>query len=46
MQGYRQSSQVWNASRFVLMNAGELPSRPRSRPAAGWRWCNRWISSG
>ncbi|MBP1634868.1 MAG: valyl-tRNA synthetase [Acidobacteria bacterium] len=44
MQGYRQFiNKIWNASRFVLMNAGELPSRPEIAAGARLALVHRWI---
>jgi valyl-tRNA synthetase len=44
MQGYRQFiNKIWNASRFVLMHAGELRSRPEVPPAQGLALVHRWI---
>ena len=44
MQGYRQFiNKIWNASRFVLMNVGELESKPEVPPAAGLALVHRWI---
>jgi valyl-tRNA synthetase len=44
MQGYRQFiNKIWNASRFVLMHVGELPSRPEVPEAARLALVHRWI---
>jgi valyl-tRNA synthetase len=47
MTGYRQFiNKIWNASRFVLMNIGELPSRPVLPPVTELNLIHRWILSG
>jgi len=44
MQGYRQFiNKIWNASRFVLMHVGDLPSRPEVPEAHGLALIHRWI---
>ena len=44
MQGYRQFiNKIWNASRFVLMNAGELAGRPEIPAGAPLALVHRWI---
>ncbi len=44
MRGYREFiNKIWNASRFVLMNAGDLDSKPEMPPAAGLALVHRWI---
>jgi valyl-tRNA synthetase len=47
MTGYRQFiNKIWNASRFLLMNIGDLPARPALPPAAELHLIHRWILSG
>jgi len=47
MTGYRQFiNKIWNASRFLLMNIGELPARPVLPPARDLHVIHRWILSG
>ncbi|MEW5983589.1 MAG: valine--tRNA ligase [Acidobacteriota bacterium] len=47
MTGYRQFiNKFWNASRFLLMNIGDLPSRPDVPPAHDLGLAHRWILSG
>jgi valyl-tRNA synthetase len=47
MQGYRQFiNKVWNASRFLLMNIGDLPARPDVPAAKGLALIHRWILHG
>ncbi len=47
MQGYRQFiNKIWNASRFLLMNLGELPARPEVPPASDLGLVHRWILHG
>jgi valyl-tRNA synthetase len=47
MQGYRQFiNKIWNASRFLLMNLGEMPSRPPVPPLDDLGPIHRWILSG
>jgi len=44
MQGYRQFiNKIWNASRFVLMHVGDLPSRPEVPEAGSLSLIHRWI---
>jgi valyl-tRNA synthetase len=44
MTGYRQFiNKIWNASRFVLMHAGELKERPPLPPPGQLRLMDRWI---
>jgi valyl-tRNA synthetase len=46
MQGYRQFiNKIWNASRFLLMNLGELPSRPPVPAMHELGPIHRWILS-
>jgi valyl-tRNA synthetase len=47
MTGYRQFiNKIWNASRFLLMNIGEIPARPALPPVKELRLIHRWILSG
>ncbi len=47
MQGYRQFiNKIWNASRFLLMNLGEMPGRPPVPPMDDLGPIHRWILSG
>jgi valyl-tRNA synthetase len=47
MMGYRQFiNKIWNASRFLLMNLGDLPSRPPVPPMCELGVVHRWILSG
>ena len=47
MTGYRQFiNKIWNASRFLLMNLGDLPARPALPPVAELHLIHRWILSG
>ena len=47
MQGYRQFiNKIWNASRFLLMNIGDLPARPPVPPPSDLHAIHRWILSG
>jgi valyl-tRNA synthetase len=47
MQGYRQFiNKIWNASRFLLMNLGELPARPPLPAVSDMTLIHRWILSG
>ncbi|MDO8834308.1 MAG: valine--tRNA ligase, partial [Vicinamibacterales bacterium] len=47
MQGYRQFiNKIWNASRFLLMNLGEMPTRPPVPAADDLGPIHRWILSG
>ncbi len=47
MTGYRQFiNKIWNASRFLLMNIGDLPSRPVLPANDGLGLAHRWILSG
>ncbi|HNV02752.1 MAG TPA: valine--tRNA ligase [Vicinamibacterales bacterium] len=47
MAGYRQFiNKIWNASRFLLMNLGDLPERPELPPAAARHVIHRWVLSG
>jgi valyl-tRNA synthetase len=44
MQGYRQFiNKIWNASRFVLMHVGDLPSRPEVPEVRSLSLIHRWI---
>ncbi len=47
MTGYRQFiNKIWNASRFLLMNIGDLPERPALPPVKDLHLIHRWILSG
>ena len=47
MTGYRQFiNKIWNASRFLLMNIGELPARPVLPPFQDLHVIHRWMLSG
>jgi valyl-tRNA synthetase len=47
MTGYRQFiNKIWNASRFLLMNIGDLPARPALPPVEDLNLIHRWILSG
>jgi valyl-tRNA synthetase len=47
MTGYRQFiNKIWNASRFLLMNIGDLPARPALPPVKDLHLIHRWILSG
>jgi len=47
MTGYRQFiNKIWNASRFLLMNIGDLPARPALPPVQDLPLIHRWILSG
>jgi valyl-tRNA synthetase len=44
MTGYRQFiNKIWNASRFVLLNVGDLPARPPVPPRERMTLFDRWI---
>jgi valyl-tRNA synthetase len=44
MTGYRQFiNKIWNASRFVLMNVGDLPARPDLPAREALDVADRWI---
>ena len=46
MTGYRQFiNKIWNASRFLLMNIGDLPARPALPPVQDLHLIHRWILS-
>jgi valyl-tRNA synthetase len=47
MTGYRQFiNKIWNASRFLLINIGDLPARPTLPPVKELNLIHRWILSG
>ena len=47
MTGYRQFiNKIWNASRFLLMNIGDLPARPALPPPQDLHLVHRWMLSG
>ena len=47
MTGYRQFiNKIWNASRFLLMNIGELAARPVLPPFQDLHVIHRWMLSG
>jgi valyl-tRNA synthetase len=47
MTGYRQFvNKIWNASRFLLMNIGDLPARPGVPPVGQLHLIHRWILNG
>jgi valyl-tRNA synthetase len=47
MTGYRQFiNKIWNASRFLLINIGELPERPALPPVRDLHLIHRWLLSG
>ena len=47
MTGYRQFiNKIWNASRFLLMNIGDLPARPVLPPFRDLHVIHRWMLSG
>jgi valyl-tRNA synthetase len=47
MTGYRQFiNKIWNASRFLLMNIGDLPARPALPPVKDLHLIHRWMLSG
>jgi valyl-tRNA synthetase len=47
MTGYRQFiNKIWNASRFLLMNLGDLPARPPLPATKDLRLIHRWMLSG
>jgi valyl-tRNA synthetase len=47
MTGYRQFvNKIWNASRFLLMNLGDLPTRPALPAAGDLHLVHRWILAG
>jgi len=47
MTGYRQFiNKIWNASRFLLINIGDLPARPALPPVKDLHRVHRWILSG
>jgi valyl-tRNA synthetase len=44
MTGYRQFiNKIWNASRFVLMNIGDMRERPEVPPVSALGLVDRWI---
>jgi valyl-tRNA synthetase len=47
MTGYRQFiNKIWNASRFLLINIGDLPARPALPPCRDLHVIHRWMLSG